>query len=224
MNVKKNLKITGINLTIALIAFTAYSYVESLFIFSSTQKLKLDRGFLIFATTIFTIAVFYAVYTWELSQYNNWDFNINLLSFAKSDWKKWSITLLSFVGMFLIQFLAVLILKGNSTNQQQWLTLAKSVNIPLLKTFLLLVAPIFEELIFRGLFFNALFFKKSKIDMIFGVIINGAIFALMHGLPNSWFYLVYWALGSILAANYLFTRDIRCNIVLHMINNALTML
>lgn len=224
MENKEDLKRSGINLLIGLCAFAFYAVIEGLYIYPNRRHLQLDQGLFIFAATLTVLMGMYAVYSWQLTKRNNWNFNINLVSVDKNEWKKWLFTLGMFGVMFLIQFLSVLVVKGNSTNQQEWIYLSKQVNTNLLKIFLVVVAPMFEELIFRGLFFNTFFFKKTKLNLIVGIVVNGEIFALMHGLPTSWFYLVYWALGSILAANYLYTKDIRCNIVLHMLNNALVML
>lgn len=220
---KQDFKRSLIGILIGLGAFVLYMITEGLYIFPAKSKLQLDREFFIFVASLVVLLIIYGIYFWQLSKYNSWGFDNDWLKINKSDWKKWLITLGAFALMFIIQLLGTLI-SGTSSNQSTVLEVAKYVNLPLFKAFLVLIAPLFEEAIFRGLFFNALFTKKTKLDGYLGIIVNGALFALMHGLPTSGFYLIYWALGSVLAANYLITKDLRCNIMLHIINNALIML
>ncbi|HAT55352.1 MAG TPA: hypothetical protein DCW31_08985 [Lactobacillus sp.] len=86
-------------------------------------------------------------------------------------------------------------------------------------------APILEELIFRGLFFNYFFMKLDKPWVkVLGVIVNGLLFAQLHTnlwTPDAW---VYFVMGAILAITYVQTKDIRFDIGIHFANNAFSML
>ncbi|MEJ6399702.1 CPBP family intramembrane glutamic endopeptidase [Nicoliella lavandulae] len=81
-------------------------------------------------------------------------------------------------------------------------------------------APIFEELIFRGIFFNY-FFKLTNgiITRIIGIIVCGGIFGFMHTLTFDINWVFYSLLGVVLSTTYLIFKDIRYDTALHMINN-----
>lgn len=87
-----------------------------------------------------------------------------------------------------------------------------------------LIAPVFEEYIFRGFFFNFFFAKKSRLSTIFGVLISGLIFGYLHTLSFSVTTLLYASLGWVLAGTYLYFKDIRYSIALHFLNNLMSLI
>lgn len=82
-----------------------------------------------------------------------------------------------------------------------------------------LIAPVFEEYLFRGFFFNFFFAKNTRWSNLLGVIVSGLIFGYMHTLSFSVTTLLYASLGWVLAGSYLYFKDIRYNIALHFLNN-----
>lgn len=85
-----------------------------------------------------------------------------------------------------------------------------------------LVAPVIEELIFRGLFFEFFFTKNSRLVRTIGVVVNGALFGGLHDLGAS--FPIYAIMGMLLAITYLWTKDIKYSITLHIINNFISFL
>lgn len=82
-----------------------------------------------------------------------------------------------------------------------------------------LVAPVFEEFLFRGVFFNFFFSKNNRWSTFFGVLVSGLLFGYLHTLSFSTTTLFYASLGWLLAITYLRFKDIRYNIALHFLNN-----
>ncbi|MGP4116489.1 CPBP family intramembrane glutamic endopeptidase [Levilactobacillus zymae] len=85
-------------------------------------------------------------------------------------------------------------------------------------------APVIEELIFRGIFLNYFFRKNNRWFNVLGVLVSGLIFGYMHVGGFSWTLLMYSALGWVLGFAYLHFRDVRYDIALHFMNNALSLL
>ena len=119
------------------------------------------------------------------------------------------------VSMLTIQLLAAFLLKTTSNNQQALLEIAqKDISFYLLVG---VVAPFFEELIFRQFFFNC--FSNLKLSGYIQIVLNGLFFSVMHESRLDFYFPVYWLLGSILALIYLKTKDLKCSIIAHSINN-----
>jgi len=84
-----------------------------------------------------------------------------------------------------------------------------------------IAAPYFEETIFRGFFLNFFFSKNTLVSNVLGVFVSGLIFGYLHTLSFNWTLLLYASLGWLLSFSYLYFKDIRYNIALHMLNNIL---
>ena len=82
-----------------------------------------------------------------------------------------------------------------------------------------LIAPIVEELVFRGLLMTALSkFKKYYID----VIISSTLFSLVHVLQYGWVltdFIVYAGAGLLLCMLFRYTRSIYWSMALHILWN-----
>lgn len=81
------------------------------------------------------------------------------------------------------------------------------------------IAPVFEEYLFRGFFFNFFFSKNSRWSNVLGVLVSGFIFGFLHTMSFSVTTLFYASLGWVLAGAYLYFKDIRYSIALHFLNN-----
>ena len=83
-----------------------------------------------------------------------------------------------------------------------------------------LIAPIVEELVFRGLLMTALSkFKKHYID----VVISSTLFSLIHVLQYGWVltdFIVYAGAGLILCMLFCYTRSIYWSMALHILWNS----
>ena len=80
----------------------------------------------------------------------------------------------------------------------------------------LFFAPIFEELIFRGLILESLLRRHRR---LFSVIVSSLLFAIVHFQPSVMF--SAFVSGLILGTIYLHTNSIFSTIILHSINNAI---
>ena len=78
-----------------------------------------------------------------------------------------------------------------------------------------LIAPIVEELVFRGLLMTALSkFKKYYID----VVVSSTLFSLIHVLQHGWIttdFILYFVMGLIFCMMFRYTRSIYWAIALH---------
>ena len=103
-------------------------------------------------------------------------------------------------------------LKGEPvTNQLQ--AIVGNSNIWLTAIYTVLLAPIFEELLFRKMICD----RVVKYGQGAAVILSGLMFGLFHGNFNQFFYA--YAIGSFFAFIYVKTGDIKYTIGLHMIVN-----
>ncbi|MCH5465614.1 CPBP family intramembrane glutamic endopeptidase [Levilactobacillus tujiorum] len=87
-----------------------------------------------------------------------------------------------------------------------------------------LLAPVIEELIFRGIFLNYFFSKNTKLMNFLGIFVSGLIFGFMHVSSFTPTLIMYSALGWVLGYSYLHFRDIRYDMTLHFLNNALSLI
>ena len=85
---------------------------------------------------------------------------------------------------------------------------------------IVLVAPVVEEVIFRGIFIGALFKEKPWL----GLIISSVLFALLHSPSDVPSFIVYVVPGLTLGLIYMKTDWIGASILAHMLNNLLAFL
>ena len=145
------------------------------------------------------------------------DFINNRKDYLKEFVKIFAITLLFYVPVALI----VNLITGNeSTNQ----SLIKEIPLWLTAILAVIIAPISEEILFRG-FLRKIF----KNDLLF-IIISGIIFGIIHCMyaeENLLMYLYilpYSVMGVGFAKLYTKTNNIYTNILIHFIWNAIAML
>lgn len=86
-----------------------------------------------------------------------------------------------------------------------------------------IVAPVGEELLFRGVFAGYFFPDlTSKKAISLYILVTSTFFSLAH-TPNSFIhFFIYFAMGAMLAWLYLAKRDIRYPMALHAVNNLLS--
>jgi len=79
------------------------------------------------------------------------------------------------------------------------------------------LAPVFEELIFRGILFTTL---RTKFGFATSMVVSGFIFALAHGYGVIAFLSVLWS-GCLWAWTYERTGSVIPGMVAHAVNNGL---
>ena len=103
-----------------------------------------------------------------------------------------------------------------SANDQAINSLVTDKTALLMTILVVVVVPITEELLYRGVF-TRFFFKNQP---FWQVAISGVIFGLMHSSTNFISTLVYVTMGWILAYVYVHTRNLSNSLTLHILNNA----
>lgn len=116
----------------------------------------------------------------------------------------------------------VLQLEGhtNTVNQTELEQLVPLLPTALFFVIVVIVAPITEEIIFRGFAAKCLFPNKEWL----GLLIGSLLFALVHQPTNIGSALIYGILSAVLAFIYWRTKDIKYSIVFHAINNIIVFL
>ncbi len=211
-----------INSGILLIAFGLYSVLQSIYILPKNMT---DRSFAISAAwillvTVLMIGAMWWVYKFELKQDNPFRFDEK----PHFRGKNIVITVVGFFALIAFQ-IAVSPLMGNQQpeNEQTLNQIVTQVN-PLFKLLIVFVGPVVEELIFRGFLFNIILKQDKRWAKILAVILGGLLFGLMHEPSFSVYLIVYWGMGIILSGVYVWTKDLRYSIVVHILNNSLSML
>lgn len=218
---KKFLRLIG-NIGIIIIAFIGYSFIQLMYVIPNKTKLPLWNGIGIAVITVMAIWVMFALYKYQLKQENNWDFN------EKPHWSAQRILIA--IGMFfLMTILQILFIQmfaktGVTSQNQQELDKISSLANPIYNVLLVIVAPICEEIIFRGMFFNTFFPVENHWTKFLGILASGFVFGFMHDPTFSKFIFLYWMMGSLLAWTYVLTKDLRYSIIAHMLNNLLPFL
>lgn len=99
----------------------------------------------------------------------------------------------------------------------------------LLVALVVVLAPAYEELLFRRVLFGRLWAAGRP---LLGLVLSSMVFALMHEFPGSggnsmqattWLWLLYSAMGAAYAVLYRHTGTLWAPILAHAINNALAM-
>ncbi|OQQ73673.1 CPBP family intramembrane metalloprotease [Ligilactobacillus salivarius] len=103
-----------------------------------------------------------------------------------------------------------------SANDQAINSLVTDKTALLMTILVVVLVPITEELLYRGVF-TSFFFKNQP---FWQVAMSGVIFGLMHSSTNFISALVYVTMGWILAYVYVHTRNLSNSLTLHILNNA----
>lgn len=217
---RRFLRLLG-NLGIMILSFVGYALIQTLYVVPDKMKITPWHGLLIALLTVFAIWAMFALYKYQLSKENDWFFN------AKPHWN-WRRIVIALGAFFLIMVAQVCFIKLWGTNvtsaNQAELEAIQSKANPVFNLLIVIVAPICEEIIFRGMFFNTFFPDENKTAKIAGIILSGFVFAFCHDPSLSKFIFLYWVMGSILAWTYVTTKDLRYSILAHVLNNLMGVL
>ena len=133
--------------------------------------------------------------------------------------KAWGMIGLTYLGIYIVTGLGAMVMMwegvSNSTNQAAIEN--AHMNPFVLITITVIMAPIVEELVFRGLLMGRVF----NPDSIVGLILSGLLFGLVH-TPNSMgVWIIYGGMGLVLATVYRVSKKLEYSIMAHMINNSI---
>ena len=136
-----------------------------------------------------------------------------------SSLKAWGMIGLTYLGIYIVTRIGAMVMMwegvSNSTNQAIIENL--HMNPFVLITLTVIMAPIVEELVFRGILMGRVF----KPDSIVGLILSSLLFGLAH-MPNSiGVWIVYAGMGFALGTAYRKFQKLEYCIMAHMINNTI---
>ena len=138
---------------------------------------------------------------------------------ALSSMKAWGMIGLTYLGIYIVTGLGAMVMMwegvSNSTNQAAIEN--AHMNPFVLITITVIMAPIVEELVFRGILMGRVF----NPDSIVGLILSSLLFGLAH-MPNSiGVWIVYAGMGFALGTAYRKFQKLEYCIMAHMINNSI---
>ena len=131
----------------------------------------------------------------------------------------WGMIGLTYLGIYIVTRIGAMVMMmegvSNSTNQATIENI--HMNLFVLITFTVIMAPIVEELVFRGILMGRVF----NPDSIVGLILSSLLFGLAH-MPNSiGVWIVYAGMGCVLGTVYRKCQKLEYCIMAHMINNSI---
>ncbi|UQS82653.1 CPBP family intramembrane metalloprotease [Bombilactobacillus folatiphilus] len=138
-----------------------------------------------------------------------------IFSTQKLNLKSYSYLLITFFITILINHLLLPLMKtSGNTNVNGLLKLAGSSPVFFL-LYAVFIAPITEEILFRGFIINW-FFPKH---LAWGAFFSALLFGLIHVSQDPIYFLSKFLIGWLLGLLYLKTHNIKSNILLHLLNN-----
>jgi CAAX amino terminal protease family protein len=196
---------------ILLVAFVLSQFPIGLALFLANKQFPiLQSGLLVGALSIVVLIVFIiGARKTQLATFN--------LSFFKA--KDLARLVLSYLVIFATNLLGSLLLRltNEATTSNQSILNGLVQNSSLISTFFLLVliAPICEEILCRGIIPKKIFRGKEKLGFIVGAI----VFALLHMPTNLPSVIIYGGMSTVLTWTAYKTERLEMSILLHMIVN-----
>ena len=196
---------------ILLVAFVLSQFPIGLSLFLANKQFPiLQSGLLVGALSIVVLIVFIiGARKTQLATFN--------LSFFKA--KDLARLVLSYLVIFATNLLGSLLLRltNEATTSNQSILNGLVQNSSLISTFFLLVliAPICEEILCRGIIPKKIFRGKEKLGFIVGAI----VFALLHMPTNLPSVIIYGGMSTVLTWTAYKTERLEMSILLHMIVN-----
>ena len=198
---------------ILLVAFVLSQFPIGLALFLANKQFPiLQSGLLVGALSIVVLIVFIiGARKTQLATFN--------LSFFKA--KDLARLVLSYLVIFATNLLGSLLLRltNEATTNNQSILNGLVQNSSLISTFFLLVliAPICEEILCRGIIPKKIFRGKEKLGFVVGAI----VFALLHMPTNLPSVIIYGGMSTVLTWTAYKTDRLEMSILLHMILNGI---
>ena len=198
---------------ILLVAFVLSQFPIGLALFLANKQFPiLQSGLLVGALSIVVLIVFIiGARKTQLATFN--------ISFFKA--KDLARLVLSYLVIFATNLLGSLLLRltNEGTTNNQSILNGLVQNSSLISTFFLLVliAPICEEILCRGIIPKKIFRGKEKLGFVVGAI----VFALLHMPTNLPSVIIYGGMSTVLTWTAYKTERLEMSILLHMILNGI---
>ncbi|MBA1434744.1 CPBP family intramembrane glutamic endopeptidase [Bombilactobacillus bombi] len=136
-------------------------------------------------------------------------------SAAAFNWQSWFSIIVAAIFNYTINMILLPLMKTTGNNNVDAQTqLMKSFPV-LFIIYAVIIAPITEEIFFRGYLINWFF----PDNLYFGAAVSAIIFGLLHSSSDPIYFLSKAILGFVLGFTYIKTKNIKANIILHFINN-----
>lgn len=119
------------------------------------------------------------------------------------------------VALSLIIYWSTSIMFGQPYNQKDVYNDLRSMPLYLSVIIFVILAPFFEEMIFRGFIMKGIF----KGHLLSGYIVSSILFGLIHRPTSISECLIYCGLGFVFGGVYLCTRRIEASMICHALNN-----
>ena len=181
----------------------------------------------IVAALLFTVAavamcgLYLKLYLKQADGYfHNWK---SRFSGKKLLWAAGYIALMLAINPLYEMLMAALGVESSVDNlQNQRMVMEMLQRAPLtMAAYIVLFAPVLEELLLRGIFFQSFGSIENRGKRWLLLVLSAFIFGSLHSLPVHYDFLLYFAMGLVLGAAYLHTKDLKYPILIHMVNNAL---
>lgn len=188
-----------------------YSVAQESYVYSKGNAQNLVLAILLSGVSISVLELFY---NGLLRLSNTWD-----LGQKKLKGNDFLIALGGLVIILLLQLMGAALGAGHTSDNQEALNKLMRTSGKQIYAMLCLLAPICEELIYRGFFFQVLQLKKGKFEKIVGVILSGLLFAFVHDPNFDVFFISYFLMGAVLAGLYAWTENLTVSMTAHALNN-----
>ena len=152
--------------------------------------------------------------------FHNWK---SRFSGKKLLWAAGYIALMLAINPLYEMLMAALGVESSVDNLQNQLIIMEMLQrAPLtMAAYIVLFAPVLEELLLRGIFFQSFGSIANRGKRWLLLVLSAFVFGSLHSLPVHYDFLLYFAMGLVLGAAYLHTKDLKYPILIHMVNNAL---
>ena len=178
----------------------------------------------IVAALLFTVAavamcgLYLQLYLKQADGYfHNWK---SRFSGKKLLWAAGYIALMLAINPLYEMLMAALGVESSVENQRMVMEMLQRAPLTM-SAYILLFAPVLEELLLRGIFFQSFGSIANRGKRWLLLVLSAFVFGSLHGLPVHYDFLLYFAMGLVLGAAYLHTKDLKYPILIHMVNNAL---
>ncbi|MDT2757154.1 type II CAAX endopeptidase family protein [Enterococcus asini] len=206
--------------------FIAFVFLQNLSTIGLQVEVLIGRPLSEFTYALVVSVIFLAVmvyfikyYQGQLQEYNPRDFGENLSFKGKVGW-----IILTVVGIYAFLILVSPLLPQGTAENQQVVNQMFANHVLGVTLYGAVLGPIIEELLYRGIFMNFFWNQKGRLYDVLAVLSSGVIFGLLHEPQLSLYLVVYAAIGVFLGMLYLKTKDIRCNMIAHILYNGITFL
>ncbi len=200
-----------------LLQVAVYLFVKS---YLASHDLLIYDGFEFSLITILTNAIVVAILLWGLKFF----FSLNLTSYFPLKLfkqKNFCLGLLLLLLFYILFTCITLFLQKPLIHPFVQKIYLSAYSYSLLIIALIIAAPLFEEILFRGILFHEL---SNKVGVILAAMINSLVWTLIH-FQYDWFYaLMVFIVGMGLSLAYHQSKSLLLPIIFHAIWNSITLI